>query len=129
MARTALKEVKKLTLEYMIDRYGELSVAINTMKKEQEFLKGRIDMDVRLHEGEDVAIVEGDKFQAEKYFAKKTTVNPEKVMEHDSDIFWRLVKIGVSDAEAILDADIFHKCITVELADIPSLRIVKKKAE
>ena len=129
MARTTLKEVKKLTLEDMIDKYGELSAAINNMEKEKKFLKGQIDMGVVLLEGEEVAVVEAGEFQAEKYFAKKTTVSPERVKEFDEDTFWRLVKIGVTDAEAVLPADVFHDCVSVELSNIPSLRIVKKKAE
>ena len=129
MARTALKAVQKMTLEDMIDKYGELSATINNMEKEKKFLKSHIDMGVVLSEGEDIAVVEGSEFQAEKYFSKKTTVSPEKVKEFDEDTFWRLVKIGVTDAESVLSADIFHACTIVELADIPSLRIVKKKAE
>lgn len=128
MAKTNLKLAHEKTLEEMIDEYGFLSQQKNAIGQRQKYLKQQIDAAVVLPEGERETVVEGESYKAEKYLPEKTIISPQGVYEYDQDTFWRIARITLTDAQAVLPGDVLHAVTTVEIGSIPQLKISRKQS-
>ncbi len=127
MAKTNLKVARQLTLEDLIDEYGELSEQKNAIDRQQKMLRQQIESQLELPEGAQVATAEGQVYKAEKYLPEKTAVDSRAVYEYDEDTFWRVAKITLTDAQAVLPGDVLHTVTTVTVGDIPQLKISRRK--
>jgi len=72
---------------------------------------------------------EGDRYYAELIHTEEKVVDPLAVMDLNAELFWRLVRINVTDIESLLSEEDFCKVTQVKRKDIPVLFIRKKEKE
>ena len=130
MAATITKLVPRetpITLEDLIDEAGQLNARRSTLEVEYDALRAKIANLMPIPDGDEKVIEEGYEYVAENGYNAVKTVDMQKLFEYDVELFMRLVKVQVTLAEKSLPKDIFHAITSVKMADVPTLKIRRKK--
>lgn len=130
---TQVKEfpTREERLSSLIIQYADLQQQESGLRKAKEHIRPEIEsLFPPIPEGGKEVKVEVDEIVAKFYLAESLVIEPESLwgLEAYRDTFWRLVKIPVTEARAILPGDILHEVSHIEVSPKPQL-LIRKKAE
>ena len=128
MAVATVREIKKAMpdkgLSQMIDQAGELNAEKNAYEQAYNVLRGKISIAMPMGDS-DVVEKQGEEYEAKHFYPAEKRIDPQKLFKFDKELFWRLIRVSLGDAEKSLPADVFHELLEVNLADAPRLTITK----
>lgn len=72
-------------------------------------------------------VEEGGEYEAISELKEKTIIDPFRVKDLNEDLFWRVVKIGVSDLQGLLSKEEFRQVSDITRSSSPVITIRKRK--
>jgi|CXWL01.1.fsa_nt_gi hypothetical protein len=126
--KTNLKEApsREERLNSLLLQYADLQQEEAGIKKAKDFLRAEIEsLFPPIPAGEKEVKFEAEGVIAKVYYPETTVVDPEKLWDQDEyrDHFWRLVKVPLTEARAILPGDVLHSISRVEKSPVAQLLI------
>lgn len=113
------------TKAVLVNRIGQL----NKQKSELESVIKQLRLELELLIGDpgDGLLIETAEFDAISEYPTERGVHARNLYDLNQSAFWALAKIPVTEAEDLLQPELFHQVLMVKKADAPKLTIRKKK--